>query len=274
MAKLDPNQAPGLGAGAKSGPQPIGPDVGRYLGAAPWDVPEGPAAGSVPPGATTDSGPGFLVPARYHQGDEWAQLPPSGPELGALQDKLVLVGLLDPTHMVRGQPDSYTAQAMAEILAVATSQGTDWQGALSDRLLANADDPTAVRGARSRQVPPLVTRVTNPADIAAVVKNTAKTLTGGVWNDADVANVVAAYQQQERVAQQAEYQAKYGQFIATGKLGPDAGGEFVAQPGAAGLADQTDKALIAAHPADAAVSTFSNNLGSIVSAMGWGGKGG
>lgn len=269
----------------KAGPAPINVPVGYTVTTREPYVGQGGGAGQISAGGGNPAaayGPNASLPvtqgARYFKGDGWRLMPTNAQDIQTMQQALVQTALLDPKGVVYGQWDPKSATAFEKLLGIANAAGVEWKDALQARIQSTA---AGNLDTKQKAIPALTINLTNPDDIKAVIQNTAKTLTGGVWSDADVSNMVATYQAQERAAQTQAYYQKYdpnadaglsGGVQYVGGAGP--GGETTNPAGSAGLDQQVKDALIKEHPAEAAVGQFTNNLSSILGSLGWGGKAG
>lgn len=156
----------------------------------------------VPVGYTATTPSGESVPATFKDGDEMvpAALPPS--QVRRLQDLLATVGVLDEYRPGFWDPKSQAAYRT--VLEFANGAGiTDPQEAI--RRISEAG-PEVLAGSSAKRTP-LVSRLTNPLDVAAIANDIAKKRTGQRFSDDQLAKFQAAYRQAELAQQQAIYKA-------------------------------------------------------------------
>lgn len=146
------------------------------------------------------------VKPRYWKGDEWST--PRGlssEDRAALQLLMKQLGFIDPkARIVLGEWDQKSATAFKNVLAWANVNGTDWTVALSAMAKSAEQYPPDIE-----ERAPLVSRVSNPDELKAALRETlkAKLGTGDAVDEAGLDRMVAAYQQKEKAFQQQAYNA-------------------------------------------------------------------
>lgn len=265
MAKSTP-PSPNQG---KGGPQPIGglpPDyfVQKRIPYTGQGGVKGQvlAAGGNPRAAY---GPDATLPInqgiQYWTGDDFRQLPQNPQVLQMLQGLLIQAGYMDSKGIQWGQPDPKTMAGFRELLKQSNFKGTDWHTTLTTQLSATGADGAAA--ARQANVPPLVVTLGNPDDIKATAQKTAQTLLGQNLPDDELNRFVSTFQQSQAAAQQADWQAKYGHYLATGQEGavPGAGGTTTQEAQTeAGMARQAKAQIEQTHPGQAAAYGFGSQV--------------
>lgn len=135
----------------------------------------------------------------YRKGDEVA--PASyGPErIAMLQQLLVNAGLIEKGKKYRiGVWDTTSKKAYQSVLEYANAAGVGWQEALE--LMRGEGD--VVEGPERQ---PLTVQLSNPDDLKKIAKGVGVKVLGRRLNDDELAKFVAAYQAEERRAQQEAY---------------------------------------------------------------------
>lgn len=141
---------------------------------------------------------GPVNPVLYFEGDDL--LPSTFPaeDIAALQRSLVQAGLLDDDFRL-GVWDPVSVRAYRTLLEYANASGTTWNDALVRWQAATPfEDPGAGRA-------PLTTRVTNPADLRALLRELSPAIMGARLRPEEEERFIAAYQAQERGTQQSAY---------------------------------------------------------------------
>lgn len=161
------------------------------------------------PGTTT-------VQPRYYEGAEWwpvkTNMTPQA--VRSLQTQLVQSGLLNGKDYTDGVWDPASREAFAEVLNMANNQGVEWPDALNHYMSGFPLEFDAASGTYKRKVPgesrtraPLVTRFTNPNDLAATANEVALKRLGRRFSQEEMTKFVTSYQQSERGAAQQQYAA-------------------------------------------------------------------
>lgn len=232
--------------------QPVmGPDGQPVRWGATIEAPQG-SSGIEGPGTASSYGhiPGtstqFQLP-RYFDGAQWlpASLPPA--DIRALQLRMVAAGLAKSGELQLGIWDMASVSAYQKLLAFANASGSDVASALNRWQQAHSETPDAGAAARA----PLVVKLSNPDDLAAVFRKAVIDQLGQGWSSDKINSMVSAYQQQERETQQQQY-AMTG-FGSSTEPGP--GGEITAPP------DPTTFAVDQARQADPGLAQEHDELG-------------
>lgn len=160
----------------------------------------------------------------FFEGDDWrpASQPPE--TIARVQRDLATSGLLKGNYRI-GVWDDSTRGAYRDLLTYANAIGeADDQRALRRYMASGVGDSESDEPERQ----PLVARVSNPVDIKATVKDTARERLGSGKVDPKLEQqIVSGYQQQQVAAQQQEYNMSGG-----------AGGTVVAPPSLEEFAEQ------------------------------------
>lgn len=186
-APEDPLAAFGLNLGpiptisAGNARQPLGPPQGFYTEQA---IADPKLAGFEP----------------YVNGDEWVPAYTYSPEdRDRLKSRMNAAGLYGTTGYSSGTWTADDARAYQTVLESANGMGQRDADVVIDNLANSARAGARVQGPKA----PLVSRITNPDDIRAVLRQSAYDLTGSRLSDADEQRLIAAYQGQQTAADQA-----------------------------------------------------------------------
>lgn len=156
----------------------------------------------VPVGYAATTPTGESIPATFMDGDEMVPAALAPAQVRRLQDVLASVGVLDEYRP--GYWDARSQAAYRSVLEFANGAGiTDPQEAI--RRISEAG-PEVLAGSSAKRTP-LVSRLTNPLDVAAIANDIAKKRTGQRFSDDQLAKFQAAYRQAELSQQQAIYKA-------------------------------------------------------------------
>lgn len=164
----------------------------------------------------------YDITPRYKDGDEYipANLPST--EIWALQQALAKVGLLNSTF-TRNTWDSATRNAYRELLGLANATGLTWDKTLQE-LLATSGGKDGAGGSRytvdengnvvlsseGDEVPPLITKTTDPAALRSTFRRAVIEMLGEGWSTAEINKMVAAYNQVEIAKQTEAHNMQYG----------------------------------------------------------------
>lgn len=172
---------------------PIGKDDNKHQAPTPYGQ-------HAPTTKIVDQGP------RYFEGDQWG--PGSLPDEARdqLQRALIQAGLLDPKDYQPGVWDAASAAAYRDLLRESNGSGMGWKVNLQRRLDLAAQGLINIKGARKRA--PLTVQLTSPTEIKARADDAAPELLGRKLTDSEVSPFVKAYNDQERLAQTAAYNAE------------------------------------------------------------------
>ena len=152
---------------------------------------------------------------RYWTDDEWQPSRWSPERIATLQRDLASAGLIGKNDRITfGVWDPKSASAFRELLGYANSTGLPWENALD--LYASTPE---MDGGQERQ--PLMTRLSNPADLRSIFKEAATKYAGEAPDD-EVEKMVAAYQAQEASVQQTAYGMQETGGTVTEQASPDA----------------------------------------------------
>jgi hypothetical protein len=171
-------------------------------------------------GASPEGLPPKMQAARYFDGDQYMPRKFSPAQIWELQQILAQMGLLTGSFQ-REIWDEPTANAYAGVLAYANQQGLTEQQAL---MRMGQDGGAGTTGSRyrvdengklvpigeeaGREVPPLVTRTTDPKVVQAVFRKAAIELLGQGWSREQITGMQQAYTQMEEQRQRDLYEAQ------------------------------------------------------------------
>lgn len=138
------------------------------------------------------------IAPRYFDGDQWrpASLPPN--RIAELQQDLVEAGALEGRFRI-GVWDKASRDAYKAVLETANASGTTAPEALAT-WRAGTDTDTEPGAERAKRAP-LVVRQSNPDDLRAVFRKSARSVLGRKLDDSQVDRMVAAYQAAEAAPQ-------------------------------------------------------------------------
>lgn len=184
---------PPPGDATSTGPRPIGVPEG-YL--APGGRGRVPFKGFGVPG-TYQRPP---VGPRYFEGDDWLPATLSLEERAQLQQAMLSAGVYDKNDVVRfGLWDATSRKAYRSVLELANGSGLSVGDALrSWSRAAPAEEETSTRA-------PLVTRVSNPKDLARLADSVARKVIGRKADPATVARLTAEFQAAQAGEQRQAY---------------------------------------------------------------------
>lgn len=173
--------------------QPLGPPQGYYQEQAAFQ------------GAQAD--PEFAAMGPYIQGDQWTPaFSMSTEDRDRLKARMNAAGLYGTTGYQSGSWTAEDAQAYQTVLESANGMGKRDPNVVIDNIASQVTKSARVQGPRA----PLVSRISNPDDIRAVLRESAYSLTGSRLSDEDEARLISAYQGQEQSASGAAYAAGGG----------------------------------------------------------------
>lgn len=193
--KIGAGPPPGDG-GTTNAPKPIGVP-NDYL--APGGRARAPFAGNWGAPKTYQRGP---VGPRYYEGDDYLPATLSLEERAQLQRAMLAAGVYDRNDEVRfGLWDATSRKAYRSVLELANGSGLSVGDALrSWQRAAPAGEETSTRA-------PLVTRVSNPKDLARLADSVARKVIGRKADPAVVARFAAQFQAAQAAEQTAAYNA-------------------------------------------------------------------
>jgi hypothetical protein len=177
----------------------------------------------------------------YAQGSQWLPVRENATpqDISQLQDQMVKAGLLTTDYRA-GVWDAPSMQAFTQVLGAANAAGSTWQQALTNYtngtpMVWDAKTNSYVKGTpgTAQTKAPLVTRYTNPDDLASVANEVATSKIGRMFTPDEMQRFVKAYHDTEATE-------SAGQSSASG---PGGGGYTAAaspQTAAATFAQQTD----------------------------------
>jgi hypothetical protein len=235
----------------------------------------------VTPFGATASNPGLYVEGDQYGGPNVAGFPMDAAGRAKLQYEMIQAGLLNPktgtTVFVPGEWDTSSANAFAELLATSNQQGTPWSATLSNRISVAQKNNSLAKDATVRQRTPLVTRLTDPVQIAQAVNAAGKTNHGTYLSPDQLAAFTATYQAQEAKYQSDAYAAT-GFDPATGQQDPGqidpATGQPIPAAGQGGivakapdLASAADLATRTTDPNKFKANTFTDRLNEVLSGL-------
>lgn len=166
--------------------QPLGPPVDFYNDQAQFM-----AAGGRP------RDPNFKY---FVTGDEWQpafKIPPE--ERDRLKARMNAAGLYGAGGYASGSWTREDANAYQQVLEAANAMGVSDANVVIDNIANEARSGARVQGPRA----PLVSRISNPDDIRAVLRDSAYSLTGSRLSDEDEQRLIAMYQGQQTAADSA-----------------------------------------------------------------------
>ena len=151
----------------------------------------------------------------YWTDDEWQPSRWSPERIATLQRDLASAGLIGKNDRITfGIWDPKSAAAYRELLGYANSVGMP-----ADRALDLYASTPEMDGGQQRQ--PLMTRLSNPADLRSIFKEAATKYAGEAPDD-EIEKMVAAYQAQEASVQQTAYGMDETGGTITEQASPDA----------------------------------------------------
>jgi len=168
--------------------QPLGPPQGFYTEQAAFLGPE--------------ADPEFQSKGPYINGDEW--MPAYGMSVedrDRLKARMNAAGLYGTSGYASGSWTQADANAYQIVLEAANGMGKRDPNVVIDNLAASARAGARVQGPRA----PLVSQISNPDDIRAVLRKSAYELTGSRLSDEDENRLIAMYQGQQGAVNQAAY---------------------------------------------------------------------
>lgn len=191
------------------------------------------------------------VPAQYFEGDDWVPsgFPPG--RIADLQRSLIAANIINKKDNIQiGVWDPVSRKAYRDLLSYANGAGMSMTEALNYiGAQGGMADQTTKRA-------PLQVRLTNPEDLKPAFIAGVMKATGQAWSNDRIDAMVAAYQQQERTAQEQDY--------AQGETG----GTVVQPPSAASFAaaqaKQQDPGGVEAHDALGYENKFFSMLKGVV----------
>lgn len=131
-------------------------------------------------------------------------------QLAEIQKRMYLAGLYGKEAPKFGIVQSIDKNAFKDailgLLSTGAPDGSIDMGKYLDGI-ATTGITSSGSGAGSGSVQPLVLKISDPKDIATIIQESAAKLYGSKLNDAQLQNLVAAYQERERAAQTAVYNA-------------------------------------------------------------------
>lgn len=145
----------------------------------------------------------YDVPPKYFDGDEYIPTNYPSTNIFQLQQALARVGLLTGTF-TKNVWDKASQAAYRELLGMSNRSGLTADQMLAE-LLATAGDDKGVRftvdefgnivpaGAAGSEVPPLVTRTTDPAALRSTFRRAVIEMLGEGWSTEQINNMVKAY---------------------------------------------------------------------------------
>jgi hypothetical protein len=186
------NQAD-LSVGEVGARQPLGPPQGFYEDQASFM-----AAGGRP------RDPSFKP---YVNGDEWQpafRIPPE--ERDRLKARMNAAGLYGTAGYQSGSWTREDANAYQQVLEASNALGIADANVVIDNIAEEVRRGPRAQGPRA----PLVSRISNPDDIRAVIRKSAYDLTGSRLSDEEEARLISMYQGTQGAADQAAYGAAGG----------------------------------------------------------------
>lgn len=181
---------------------PADPLAGLNLPAAPQI-----AAGNVrqplgpPTGYYGDMGAAGFVP--YVNGDEWVPATYNVEDRDRLKYRMNQAGLYGTAGYQSGSWTRDDANAYQQVLEASNATLTRDDNVVIDNIANEVKKGPRVQGPRA----PLVSKISNPDDIRAVIKDSAFSLIGQRLSAAEEDRLVAMYQQREQAENQATYAA-------------------------------------------------------------------
>jgi hypothetical protein len=140
----------------------------------------------------------------YVNGDEWVPgYTLSFDDRDRLKSRMNAAGLYGTTGYQSGSWTAEDANAYQTVLESANGMGQRDPEVVIDNLANEARKTPRVKGPRA----PLVSRITNPDDIRAVIRQSAYDLTGSRLSDEEEQRLISMYQGQQGASSQAEYAA-------------------------------------------------------------------
>jgi hypothetical protein len=185
LAGLDLTPPPMAPSG--SARQPLGPPLGYYTEGAAID----PARAGFKP---------------YITGDEWVPATYETADRDRLKSRMNAAGLYGTAGYQSGSWTQSDANAYEEVLKASNATFTRDENVVIDNIAAEVKKGPRAMGPRA----PLVSRISNPDDIRAVIRDSAYSLTGSRLSDEDEQRLISMYQGQQGAADQAAYGAAGG----------------------------------------------------------------
>lgn len=171
---------PTIGAG--NARQPLGPPQGFYAEQTAFQTEAG----------TLD--PEFQAKGAYVTGDEWVPaFNLTKEERDALKARMNAAGLYGTSGFASGDWTQADANAYQIVLESANGMGIRNADVVIDNLANDARRSPRVQGPRA----PLVSQISNPDDIRAVIRKSAYELTGSRLSDDDEQRLISMYQGQQ-----------------------------------------------------------------------------
>lgn len=204
----------------KKGPSPLGvPDDYRAPGR--FGVRRGGGLGGRAPTSF-----GLQVNPLYMEGDEWAPAGFGPATIAELQRQLADAGILDGKFRI-GVWDPSSRSAYKTLLETANGAGVDAPTALANWQAGSEFDPDPEAGPARKGA--LTIRQSNPDDLRAVFRKSARSVLGMKIDDERLDRMVAAYQAAEAAPQRQAYEME-GEFASPED---DLGGTITEAPSAA-----------------------------------------
>lgn len=143
----------------------------------------------------------------YIDGDQWVPAYTMTPEdRNRLKARMNGAGLYGTSGYFPGSWTAEDARAYQSVLESANGMGQRDPNVVIDNIASEATKGGRVQGPRA----PLVSHVSNPDTIRAVLRDSAYSLTGSRLSDDDEKRLISLYQSQQAQANQAEYSAGGG----------------------------------------------------------------
>lgn len=214
---------PPTGSSSSGKPAPIGVPATMYDKdgkIVPYTVPGvghkiGDEKGNTTPYNTQSFNYTTQVAPRYFDGDEYIPANYPATNIWQIQQALAKIGLLTGTF-TRNTWDNTTRNAYKELLGLANAQGLSVEQTLNELLATSSGQGESGGGGQftvdangnvvpvgGSEVPPLVTRKSDPAALRSTFRRAVIEMLGEGWSQADIDKMVAAYNQVE-VAKQTE----------------------------------------------------------------------
>lgn len=233
LAKLGIPPMPALGQ-TTSARQPLGPPQGYYQEQAIID----PARAGFQP---------------YVNGDEWVPSTFAPDDRDRLKAQMNAAGLYGTEGYTSGTWTPDDARAYQLVLESANGMMVRDADVVINQMAEEARRSPRAKGPRA----PLVSRVSNPDDIRAVIRQAAYDLTGSRLSDEEEARLISLYQGQQGAADAAEYAAAGG---------PAGSSATVAQ--AAGVQNFAEAQIEKLRPGDVAAHRHLDAFERILQSMG------